>query len=245
MALQGFSRAKSTSGHRLILNIEGMEGKGKSSLALSAPDPIALFDFDTGLEGVIEKILAEGRDILVPDESLKHRDVTTQADWGKMWDAFVKMYARALNSKDIRTVVIDTGTEAWELARLAAFGQLSQVQPHHYGPVNADFRRLIKRAFDSDKNLIITHKLKPRYVDNKRTKDYDMSGFNDMPYIAQVTVRVWRHRRAEDDDVDFGLTFRKCRPNADLEETELVQPMSTFQFLASEVFPDTEPEDWE
>ena len=34
MALQGFTKAESASGHRLILNIEGMEGKGKSTLAI-------------------------------------------------------------------------------------------------------------------------------------------------------------------------------------------------------------------
>ena len=159
--LQGFREAESTAGKRLILNIEGMPGKGKSSLALSAPDPIVLFDFDTGLEGVLEQFLADGKRIIVPKESLRHEDSDQQKVWENMWKTFQDSYIRALDSpiKDVRTIVIDTATEAWELKRLVAFGKLSQVQSHHYGPVNADFRRLIKRAYNSDKNLILIHKL--------------------------------------------------------------------------------------
>ena len=244
MALQGFSEKESTGGKRLLLSIEGMPGKGKSTLALSAPGPIALFDFDTGLEGVVEKFLDEGKKIYIPDESLKHGDTQDPKVWDKMWQSFKVHYFRALDCKDIRTVVIDTATEAWELVRLAEFGKLSQVLPHSYGPVNAEFRRLLRRAYDSDKNLILIHKLKPKYVNDKRTDEYEMSGFSGTPYDVQCSVRVWRHRRDVDGDVDFGMTVLKCRPNAEVEDEELVQPMSNFAFLAATVFPDTDVEDW-
>lgn len=243
--LQGFHEAVPSDKRRLILSVEGMAGKGKSTLALSAPGPIALFDFDTGLEGILEKFLAEGKEVLVPEQSMKHSDTDDPKEWEEMWKRFAKSYADALVCPDIRTVIVDTATEAWELKRLAAFGQLSQVMPHQYGLPNAVFRRLIKAAYDSDKNLILLHKLKPRYVNDKRTNEYDMSGFSDMPYIVQVVVRVFRHRMNDDGDSDFGMTIRKCRPNAQLEDTKLLEPMSTFPFLAAEVFPDTDLEDWE
>ena len=41
--------------HRLIISVDGHEKQGKSHFALTAPQPIALFDVDTGLEGVVEK----------------------------------------------------------------------------------------------------------------------------------------------------------------------------------------------
>lgn len=229
----------------MLLSIEGMPGKGKSTLALTAPDPIALFDFDTGLEGVVEKFLDEGKKIYVPDESMRHGDTDDPEVWKKMWKTFCEHYYRAINAKEVRSLILDTSTESWELARLAEFSKLSQVMPHHYGPLNAEFRRLIKRAYDSDKNLILIHKLKPKYVNDKRTDEYEMSGFGDIPYIVQCSVRVWRHTEAADGDMDFGLTVLKCRPNAELEGEELVEPLSTFPFLASQVFPNTELEDWE
>ncbi len=51
---------------------------------------------------------------------------------------------KALESKEIKSIVIDTASEAWELVRLARFGKLTQVMPQHYGPVNTEFRDMIK-----------------------------------------------------------------------------------------------------
>jgi len=241
--LKGFVDKEVSTVKRMVLSIEGREGKGKSTLALSAPDPIVLFDFDYGLEGVIDSFLEAGKKILVPETSFKYHDVTDPDEWVVLWERYKTDFLRALDCDKIRTIVVDTGTEAWELIRLARHGKLTQIMPHHYGPMNAEFRDLFRKVYDSDKNFVVTHKLKAKYVNDKRTDEYEMAGFGDTPYTVQVAVRVWR--KHPEDGGDFGLTIQKCRPNAGLEGSDLVEPMSTFQFLASTVFEGSDLEDWE
>lgn len=242
--IQGFEKAEKHVAKRLIISVEGMEKEGKTSFALSAPGPIALFDMDIGLEGVINKWVDE-KEIYVA--SFDYRDATNQDEWLAMWMKMRKAYLTALKDKAIRTLVWDTGTEAWELVRLARFGQLSQVMPQHYGPVNAEFRDMLRKVYETDKNLIMLHKMKDEYVligdrktgKSERTGGHVRAGFSDVGYLMQMNLRVWRNEEG------FGLTVRDCRQNAEIAGMDISEPMNTFPFVAAEVFGDTSPEDWE
>ena len=75
----------------------------------------------------------------------------------------ISSYQWALAEPAVRTISVDTATELWELLRMARFGKLTQVMPYQYGPVNAEFRSLIRMAYASDKNLILLHKMRKVY----------------------------------------------------------------------------------
>ena len=78
--------------------------------------------------------------VQVPGETLlwsKTAGVQAQGDYATLWADLKVKLAKAW-SMDEGTVVMDTASEAHELSRLAAFGKLTQVMPHHYGPVNAE-----------------------------------------------------------------------------------------------------------
>jgi hypothetical protein len=234
---------------RLFIAAEGLPGKGKSTFALTAPDPIVLFDIDGGLKGVIERAIAEGKKIVQPlnakgdPERFRHYDGSNQDEWDALWNRLKECFLDAMEYKAAKSIVVDTETEMNELHRLARLGRLSQVKPHHYGPVNAEMRSLISRCKESGKNIIFTRKLKPLYIEDKRTRELEASGFGDIAFEAEVVVRMWKG--GESDPDEFGLTVNKCRVNTLVERTQLVTPMSTFQFLAATVFPDTSPEEWE
>jgi len=241
--LKGFYKAEKSQLRRLVISVEGMEREGKTSFALSAPGPIALFDMDIGLEGVVDKWVDE-KEIYIA--SFDYRDATDQDEWEAMWNRMRGSYLTALKDKSIRTLVWDTAGEAWELCRLARFGKLQQVRPHHYGPVNAEFRDMIRKVYETDKNLVMVHKMKPTYVDVKgtgeatRTGEWERAGFSDIGYLMQMNLRVWRNL-----DEGFGLTIRDCRQNASVAGIDIMEPMNTFPFVAAQVFPDTSTEEWE
>ena len=148
--LPGFTRANGAVQRRLILSIEALEGVGKTRFTLTAPGPIAFLNFDYGLEGVVERSSYE-KAIYVASIKLDFQGGKDQIDHApprRELQKFETNYQTAL--KQARTIVIDTGTELWELMRLAAFGKLTQVMPHHYAPVNqemdaADQTRLRQR----------------------------------------------------------------------------------------------------
>ena len=249
--VEGFERASKAKYRRLIISVEGQEKQGKTRFGLTAPGPIALFNLDIGLEGVIDQFV-DTKEILVAD--FNYRDATKASEWEEMWERMKKAYYNALSSPKIRSLVVDTASELWELARLARFGKLDKVQPYHYGPVNAEFRDLIRKSYESNKNVILLHKMKKEYMDDKYTGNYERSGFGDTPYLVQANLATWRitamdklggGKGREDGYTGFGITIKDCRQTSELASTELLEPMNTFPFFATSVFPDMEVSEWE
>lgn len=241
LARAGFSEATPQVHRRMIVAVAGREKQGKTHFALTAPGPIAFFDLDVGTEGVVH-LFTEDKDIITCDCSIPN----SQSEAGQVWDRFTRAYDAALASPKVRTLVIDTATELWELLRLHSFGKLSQVMPHQYGPVNAKYQALIRSAYaHPDKSLILLHKMKPKYVNDKRTADYEASGFSNTPFLVQVNVQVERDAPGDDGPGEFHLQVRDCRQNQLLQGEWLSGPLCTFPFLATQVFPGSDLSDWE
>lgn len=232
----GFSKASPEIKQRLIISIEGTEKQGKSHLALTAPGPIALFDFDRRLEGTVHKFTSQ-KEIWVNTYavpmSTKGINIIDIDTCIALWNRFKTDFKTVLDLPYIRTVIIDTASDAWELLRLAKFGKLSQVQPFHYGPVNFEFRDLIKScAYDSDKNLIYIHKQGSKYIGDKKTEDYERKGFGEVGYIVQMVVRVF-HKKA-----DFSAEIISCGLDATIEGLVLTGDACNFDTLMTLALPD-------
>jgi hypothetical protein len=243
--IKGFDVAtKGKDPKRLIIGVDGRERTGKTTFGLSAPGPIAFFPLDPGREGVLEKYLDEKKVYLPKNgkgeiETYNYRDATNQAEWAAIWERLKASWLVAIESKEVRTLVVDTATEMWELVRLARFGKLLQVMPHHYGPVNAEFRNIIKKVYDTDKNLILIHKLKDEYVNDKTTGRMKRSGFGDTGYLVQINLTLgWNQEDG------FTMVIKDCRQNMEIAGMELIGEMSNFQMLASMVYPETDESEW-
>ena len=244
--LPGFQSARTIKDKpRLIVCVEGMPKHGKSNFSLTAPGPIAILDFDFGLAEILHKF--SDKEIQVcPQKSAAFYGSDAVTDWVEQLRKTKAAWTAALNSKDVRTVTVDTTTELWELLRMARLGKLTQVMPVHYGPVNAEMRGFIREALESDKNVIFTHKMTAKYVNDVWSGDYARAGFKDMGYLAQVCVRLTR-----DDDEDvapldrFGLEVLDCRQNPEINGMKLEGEMVSFPLLASLVYPDVDAENWQ
>lgn len=250
---------------RLVVCTSGHWKSGKTHWAvITAPEPLAVISFDPGTIEIVEKGRRMGRKIhhrphRIPRPKAgvsieKRKDI-----YGPAWDEVKESVEAIIGSPDIRTAVWDTGTEAWELCRLAGFGKIMQVKPQHYGPVNDDFRSLVKGMYDErpDLNIIFIHKLKKEYRESKGksgdanwTGRYELAGFGDMPFIVDLNV-----------EHDFDPTARQfiirvpaaegncgCRFGPHMVGFELPgeagMPVD-FATLAMEAIPDSRPEDWE
>ena len=243
----GFKPKKASTQRRLIVQVEGHEKTGKTHFALTAPGPIAYFGLDLGDEGVVEKFLAQGKEIVTPDDSVRVPSAIEmhlegpRLDASPAWDQLKRAYIAACKSPQIRTIVWDTATETWELIRLARFGKLSQVMPVQYGPVNAEMRGLIRMAYDSDKNFVMLHKMKAEYVNDKKTGKFERAGFNDTGYIVQVNLRTFH----DPEDNSFGIEVLNARQNMTLCGQVFTGDLCTFPMIATMILPNTQPGDWE
>ena len=115
--------------------------------------------------------------------------------------------------------------------------------PFQYAPLNAEYARLIREVLATEKNLILTRHLKPLYINDKRTKDYEPAGFGGLEKIVEVVTEVDR------DDLEDGgqwkLTITKNRLNPDMDGEILSGEMASFKWLAAMSVAGTSVEDWE
>ena len=239
--IKGFDRVTGGVRKRIIARVVGRDKCGKTTLALTAPGPCLVFDMDRGLEGVIERFLPK-KEIY----SVSYREMlgNSQEEHVQKWSKFTEDYHRALAEPELRTIIVDTENAAWEMVRMARFGKLTQVKPHHYGPVNKEFSELVDAAFDSDKNLILLAREKKEYKGGASGSDswtgkWEPGGFSHMQYIVQVNLRVFR------DAEGFGVEIVNCRQNSTLFGEVFHGELCTFPTLATMILEGTTPEDWE
>ena len=251
--LPGFAPATLNAKRRLIMCTEGQEKMGKTNFGLTMPGPIAVFDMDRGLEDVVDKFLEE-KSIQIVDYRKMMIEVATDilpSMFKLRWDKFNKDYLNALEAPldVVRSILIDTGTELWEYARLGVLGKLTQVPPLFYPTVNAQFRKIVDLALDSEKNLTITHKMKKEYKNSggddkgQWTGKYERTGFGEIGNLAQV---ILRHGQRCEDGVwgDFFVEVVECRKNPKIKGEEYEGEMCSFPFVAYEASPGTDIEEW-
>lgn len=227
----GFSDDIMAAPRRIIVSSSGREKTGKTHFALTGPEPIIYLNIDIGAEGVVNKFQEAGKQVLVYD--IRVPKTATQ-------DVYVPLYAdlkqkvSKVYSLHAGTVIWDTSSEAFELARLAKFGKLTQVMPHNYTEVNNEWRELLRVAYDSPMNTVFIHKMKPKYINNARTGEYELSGFGEMDYLAQLNLVHYREPGEEEgDEPKFSAYIKDSRSTPSVIGTVLNGPMCNFDFLLS------------
>ena len=162
-----------------------------------------------------------------------------------------------IRNTKIRTLIIDTATEAWELCRLAEFGKLTQVMPHHYTTVNSEFKALIKAADENIRlNSIWIHKKKKEYKTGSSGKDswsgkWERAGFGDMAFLVDVNLEHFFQPQGATvsgpdgnpmvlDEGRFGIRVLDSRYNMlSVVGQEFVKEESSFEQLGYSLFPET------
>lgn len=224
---------------RMILSLCGRRGKGKSHFALTAPGPIALFDLDVGLDGVVQKFL-DDKVVMVNRFEVPYTKEAAEAER----DRFYAAWSAAIRARDIRTIIVDTETELWELYRMAEYGALSGVMPYQYTAVNVRCARLFKETLTVglDKNFIFLRHLKTVYVNDKKTDRMEPAGFGGLEKIVQVVGEIWRD--IPEEGGEWHVTIDKCRLNPEVDGETYDGDMASFPWLATFVVNGTSPADW-
>jgi|SRR5581483_4087082 len=221
---------------RLIVSISGKPKEGKTHFSLTAPGPIAIQNIDDGLEGVAEKFISDKE---IHEAKYAIGLPMKQSECQKVYDQLINDYKAFLGSSHIRTIVHDTSTELWEIIRMNRLGKLAQVLPHNYAPANADFREMIRLAYQSDANLILLGKSKKEYINEQFSGKYIRAGFSDLEFLVQVVGDM-----SKLSDGRFKLTVKSCRQNTSLEGKDFVGDDCNFLSLAKAVYPSSTTEEW-
>ena len=222
---------------KACLSVEGREKRGKTHFALTAPGPIVYINLDEGLDRVQPEIKFPNLDLRVvnvPNFSRDGHPDKVADEALKVWESLKQIHVNALSSA--RTVVYDSFTEAWELARLARFGKLTQVQSYHYGPVNREFHDFIREYNRHEANLILLHKVMPEF-ENKT--EMERKGFSHIGFDVDDFVRVDR-----DETGKFYVEIIESGHNAATRGKRFTEPGNTFVDIALSLFPASTPAEW-
>jgi hypothetical protein len=254
----GFELSEGVIPRRLMIGTQGKERTGKTDFALrTAPEPLVYIGLDPGHEGVIEKY-ERTRKIYKYIHNIP--PVALQEHYLSHWLKVRDMITKAINHQDVRSVILDTGTDIWELLRLAEFGQLNAVGDIKklYPQINQAYKSLIRMAYDKEINLIVIHKMKKLYQTRTimtgkgpQQQEYwdgeamERAGFGDAGYLVQLQVEhIFDPTRKGPLENKFGLLVHDCRQNMDIAGLELWGPECNFRTLATCVFPDSTVEEW-
>jgi hypothetical protein len=225
----GFSDEYEQSYRRLIASVSGKPKTGKTHFSLTAPPPIFFINIDIGTEGVVSKFQDDGKKIYIYD--LRVPKTASKDIYVPMWENLKKVFEKVYSLGE-GTVVVDTDTECYELARLAKFGKLSQIMPQHYTEVNNEYREVLRLAYDAKRmNSVFIHKMKPKYVNNARTSEYEPSGFGDMNYNSQINLISYRDDSSG--SPEFSVFVEDCRTNPKVNGEYIRGEMCNFEFLLS------------
>lgn len=204
---------------RVILNVEASQKAGKTDFALRhLPAPIVIFNFDQGLEWVVEKFIKKKRIIVAgcvkqrgakypsyhfakpsPDRGEKQKsDAYLTRIKGMaypIWNRFIQDYTEALESKEIRTLVIDTGGAAFQLGKFAFMGMdkyLGKDDPYGQkgGEMKSIFQGLIADGYNYDKNVLWLHRIKENWSGGGPDGTFKTDGYAQVPYEVQSTLRI-------------------------------------------------------
>ena len=218
---------------QITMSVEGQTKTGKNHFAFSAPGPIAVLDIDRRLEPALDhaKILYPDKEFIVlapeiPWDDLQATHTKKAAARQKpgggekgstiidvklhkllevAWDNLLEFYRATLNDAAVKTVIIDTGDKFWELLRMTRFGKMDRIEPHHYGPLNSEFERIIKQAKERDTNLIILSHMKNDYKTGRPTR----VGFSQLETLTDVNLRT----TYDEDKAEFQVLVRSCGLN--------------------------------
>ena len=232
------------------MSVDGLPKCGKSEFGLSMPNPLFVLDLNQGLTGIIEKHVKAGRNIYAQNIQIPYSKelpggaftiLSTAA--AEQWRKGILLLQESLREPEIKSIFIDTGSELWDLLRIARLGKLAQILPVQYAAVNAEFRQLLQVLLCCGKNVVLSHKVKPEYVNDQKTNRFERAGFGDVGFDVQVDLRADRDLKADGAN-QYTLTFGDCRANNKLKGTILRGAECNFIEVVTKIYPETTPEDW-
>lgn len=180
----------------LIVSISGTPKTGKSHLALTFPAPLVVFSFDVGLEPVLAKFPNKEIDVKTYPVPIVDSVKATgfQKEIKGVWDSFNDDLKRTTGNIKVKTLVVDTWTAVYELARIARACELGQenLLQFQYGDVYLRLKALIQYPRLAGQNLVLTTYLRDRYVKDSNTGEKELDGWRGTE--SEVDVVLWTRK---------------------------------------------------
>lgn len=184
----------------LLTSISGRPKSGKTHLALTWPEPIAVFSFDLrGAELLLPKFEGKQIDIFKFPPPISIEMEATEDDL-KLWNEFKKSYREAMESGKYQTIVVDPATMVWEVVR-NAFKYASEkkgMMPRDYGTPNSRMAWVLTAPLVSGMNVVSVNYVRPVYEGEMPTSEIEIDGFKRTEGLADFVVFMEAVKKGKD-----------------------------------------------
>lgn len=259
---------------KLCASICALEGGGKTEFGFGMPGLIHYHSIDPNTAETLEKLQRKH-----PDKAIKLFDYEMPAvSFGDKTDiqnesteVFEKLIdnLRPVIKRELRrmpaSIVLDTGTEFFDLALQADHGKTVQILPEMRTKTNYKWKSLINALKRSGCNVVLLHRLRDKYENRTvRTREgakeervkidgeYEREGFSKTGFIVNVEAFLF-HDPDRDKGEQYGMRITRCtnRPiligkeywgTREVEGEEI--RASSFASLATLVYKGTKLDDW-
>lgn len=214
----------------ITASIWGPEKSAKSSLALSWPQPIVHFDFDMGFEramyrytnGTAPTETETGWSITTSEGGITSYRCPTPFNvsihpntplkgYMELWNKFLKWYMDALTDAKVKTIVVDTATQCWQICHMAYLQEKQEAQllnketklrerliPIEYAEPNARMRAIEQAPKAYSKHLVLTHYQTDTYasrmsgdrIEEYKTGEKELDGFRATANLSDIVLRT-------------------------------------------------------
>lgn len=246
----------------VCLEIYGDTDTGKSTLALTAPGPIAYIHAHEKIEGIIQSARRK-KDIRAckfggvfrgnPDEVQALANASVQRMENAMSDAY----------RWARTIILDTHTECWQVYQLARLGSLTRSDRNEkdnrmgqlvYTEINNRWQSMLKEfrirqeepLQDKPTNLILIGQTKDEYRKSTNTGKTESTGRTieagqkGVKFFCDLIIRTKFNKRED----KFSALIEKPWYNGEVRGEEIEQEFMTFPQILGLVT-EVDPEEWE
>lgn len=260
---------------RMIVSVEGERGSGKTNYSLSAAQshgPVYAFTFDiASSEGTFRAAKKLGLDVNYEEYSIDFireigvasTDFIRKGDSRKLQEKAMEdgnaVLARFENdyrdavataTRTGGTLALITGSELYELIRLAWYGKVSQVPELGYPSINAKFMHFVNLATSADCSLVVEHQLKEEYrgegSDKHKTGRLIRAGSSKVEYSFPLILQMYRKgtrtdpskEEGEQESSQFFVHVSKCNLNPELVgiDIQIDESLTGFDVIGQLVF---------
>jgi hypothetical protein len=243
---------------KLFLGVFGKAGTGKTRIMATAPG-LAVIPLQRKTRPTVEQVLKElypGRKVWWPknaDEFYKYKNPGAMAMmtvdesrtfYRELVDKIKAACWSLLDHPEVKTIGIDSGYTLYQMIVAAYYGRSMKFSSEKFAwePPNTEMRMLLESL--QTKHLVFTTESKEAYQGKNGLGYDDPAGYKQLGYEANVLVET--HYSVAD---GFWLDVRMCQDRAALQGQDgqrlLMGEMVEFKYLAKELRPDSEIEDWE
>lgn len=251
-----------------VISINGEVGTGKTYLATSGPAKTFIQSTDCRYADVIRRFsdfetrflvedyvpLADlSADALFQDARYTERDSSeklraeqaAKAESAKVerevWRPFKNDVDEAIKRPDVPVIVWDQADEFNELLRLVNFGKLEQNPQLNYGPVNQEFKALIKNVRKAKKVLVMVHQNRDQYRTGEDGKGIP-TGRREMRWNKSAAPLIDSFVETRKVDGKFIVVIEQAKLNPVVDGAMLESP--TWVELMAALAPNVAKEAW-